>query len=81
MVDSAEDSGKHQTARDRMFPIVWAALSWASVVTWAYYDVCNGDIGVLHIRGEKPRRIAHTGSQGHVENLANRPCAGRIWPP
>ena len=32
-------------------PIVCAALSWASVVTWAYYDVCNGDVGVLHIRG------------------------------
>ena len=28
-------SGKHQTARDRMFPIVWAAFSCASVVTWA----------------------------------------------
>ena len=28
-------SGKHQTARDRILPIVCAALSWASVVTWA----------------------------------------------
>ena len=28
-------SGKHQTARDRILPIVWAALSCASVVTWA----------------------------------------------
>ena len=29
-------SGKVYTARERMFPMVWAALSWASVVTWAY---------------------------------------------
>ena len=28
-------SGKHQTARDRMVPIVWAAFICASVVTWA----------------------------------------------
>ena len=28
-------SGKHQTARERIFPMVCAALSWASVVTWA----------------------------------------------
>ena len=28
-------SGKHQTARERILPIVWAAFSCASVVTWA----------------------------------------------
>ena len=28
-------SGNRQTAREMMFPMVWAALSWASVVTWA----------------------------------------------
>ena len=28
-------SGKVYTARDRILPIVCAALSWASVVTWA----------------------------------------------
>ena len=28
-------SGNRQTARERMFPIVCAALSCASVVTWA----------------------------------------------
>ena len=50
-----------------MLPIVWAALSWASVVTWAYYDVCNGDAGVLHIRGEKPRRIAILAVRGTLK--------------
>lgn len=24
----------------------------------AYYNICNGDVGVLHIRGEKPHRVA-----------------------
>ena len=28
-------SGNRQTARDRILPMVWAAFSWASVVTWA----------------------------------------------
>ena len=50
-----------------MFPIVCAALSCASVVTWAYYDVCNGDVGVLHIRGEKPRRIAILAVRGTLK--------------
>ena len=32
-----------------------------------YYDVCNGDIGVLHIRGEKPRRIAILAVRGKLK--------------
>ena len=47
--------------------MVCAALSCASVVTWAYYDVCNGDVGVLHIRGEKPRRIAILAVRGTLK--------------
>ena len=37
------------------------------MVTWAYYDVCNGDAGVLHIRGEKPRRIAILAVRGTLK--------------
>ncbi len=32
-----------------------------------YYDVCNGDVGVLHIRGEKPRRIAILAVRGELK--------------
>ena len=32
-----------------------------------YYDVCNGDVGVLHIRGEKPRRIAILAVRGKLK--------------
>ena len=32
-----------------------------------YYDVCNGDVGVLHIRGEKPRRIAILAVRGTLK--------------
>ena len=35
LTPTGADSGKHQTARERILPIVCAALSWASVVTWA----------------------------------------------
>ena len=35
LTPTGADSGNRQTARERMFPIVCAALSWASVVTWA----------------------------------------------
>lgn len=24
----------------------------------SYYNICNGDVGVLYIRGEKPHRVA-----------------------
>ena len=67
LTPTGADSGKVYTARDSIFPIVCAALSCASVVTWAYYDVCNGDIGVLHIRGENPRRIAILAVRGTLK--------------
>ena len=33
LTQTGASSGKHQTAQERIFPIVWAALSCASVVT------------------------------------------------
>ena len=35
LTPTGADSGKVYTALERIFPIVCAALSWASVVTWA----------------------------------------------
>ena len=35
LTPTGADSGKAYTAQERIFPIVCAALSWASVVTWA----------------------------------------------
>ena len=34
----------------------------------SYSDVCNGDVGVLHIRGEKPRRVAILAVKGELKN-------------
>lgn len=38
----------------------------------SYYDVCNGDVGVLHIRGEKPRRIAILAVRGKLYTAISR---------
>ena len=33
----------------------------------AYYNICNGDVGVLHIRGEKPHRVAALAVRGTLK--------------
>ena len=33
----------------------------------AYYNICNGDVGVLHIRGEKPHRVAALAVRGALK--------------
>ena len=33
----------------------------------AYYNICNGDVGVLHIRGEKPHRVAALAVRGKLK--------------
>ena len=33
----------------------------------AYYNICNGDAGVLHIRGEKPHRVAALAVRGTLK--------------
>ena len=33
----------------------------------AYYNICNGDVGVLHIRGEKPHRVAVLAVRGTLK--------------
>ena len=33
----------------------------------AYYIICNGDVGVLHIRGEKPHRVATLAVRGTLK--------------
>ena len=35
LTPTGASSGNRQTARERILPMVWAALSCASVVTWA----------------------------------------------
>ena len=32
-----------------------------------YYNICNGDVGVLHIRGEKPHRVAALAVRGTLK--------------
>ena len=33
----------------------------------AYYNICSGDVGVLHIRGEKPHRVAALAVRGTLK--------------
>ena len=33
----------------------------------AYYNICNGDVGMLHIRGEKPHRVAALAVRGTLK--------------
>ena len=33
----------------------------------SYYNICNGDVGVLYIRGEKPHRVATLAVRGTLK--------------
>ncbi|MCF2619935.1 AAA family ATPase [Oscillibacter valericigenes] len=67
VVDFPKLNGEHELRWDDSFRLLPADDRAIVTQNNAYYNICNGDVGVLHIRGEKPHRVAALAVRGTLK--------------
>ncbi len=67
VVDFPKLNGEHELRWDDSFRLLPADDRAIVTQNNAYYNICNGDVGVLHIRGEKPHRVAALAARGTLK--------------
>lgn len=67
VVDFPKLNGEQELRWDDSFRLLPADDRAIVTQNNAYYNICNGDVGVLHIRGEKPHRVAALAVRGTLK--------------